>query len=147
NKDTKRARTILIEHPKIPSWDLVDPKKPTEETDALYRFEVALNSGEAGKLEVVQEHTELQSFAVTGYDLATLASYTKAGKASAKVLEAVQKAADMQGAINDTQRRLGLLDQEKTTIDQDQGRIRQNMNNMARDSELYRRYMTKLNDQ
>jgi hypothetical protein len=147
NKDQKRPRTILVEHPKIPTWDLVEPKKATEETDSLYRFEVSLAPGESGKADVVQEHTELQSVAVVSYDLPTLAAYVQQGKASKAVLDAVRKAADMQGAINDTEHRIQLLDQERTSIDQDQTRIRQNMAPMPKDSELYRRYMTKLNDQ
>ncbi|MEX2217563.1 MAG: hypothetical protein WD749_02290 [Phycisphaerales bacterium] len=147
NKDAKRPRTVLVEHPKVQNWDLVEPKKAADETDSLYRFEVALAPSEAGKVDVVQEHTALHSLAVVGFDLPTLLGYVKQGKASQKVLEAVQKAADMQAAINQTERRIGLLDQERQTIDQDQSRIRQNMANIARDTELYRRYMTKLNEQ
>jgi peptidoglycan hydrolase CwlO-like protein len=95
----------------------------------------------------VQEHTDLQTFALTSYDLKTLVAYAREGKASKAVVEAIQKAAAMQAAITETQRRIGLLDQERQSIEQDQARIRQNMNSIARDTELYRRYTTKFNDQ
>jgi hypothetical protein len=147
NKDAKRPRTILVEHPKIPTWDLVAPKKAAEETDSLYRFQVDLAPGDSGAIDVVQEHTDLQSVAVTGYDFPTLAAYVQQGKASKAVLDAVKQASDMQAAINETERRVQLLDQERGSIDQDQTRIRQNMANIAKDSELYRRYMTKLNEE
>jgi len=147
NKDEKRPRTIIVEQPKVKGWDLVEPKKATEETEALYRFEIELAAKESGKIEVVQEHTEMQYFGVTQYDLATLMTYVKGGVVSQKVVDAVKKAADMQAAINDTQRRIQELDAEKTGIDQDQNRLRQNMGSVARDTELYRRYTTKLNDQ
>jgi hypothetical protein len=147
NKDEKRTRTIIVEQPKSQGWDLVEPKKPTEETDGLYRFEVELAAKESGKIDVVQERTDRQYFGVTQYDMATLVAYVKDGKVSQKVVDAVQKAAAMQAAINDTQNRISQLDQEKQSIDQDQNRIRQNMNSVARDTDLYRRYAGKLNDQ
>lgn len=147
NKDEKRTRTIIVEQPKAQGWDLVEPKKPTEETDGLYRFEVELAAKESGKIDVVQERTDRQYFGVTQYDMATLVAYVKDGKVSQKVVEAIQKAAAMQAAINDTQNRINQLDQEKQSIDQDQNRIRQNMGSVARDTDLYRRYAGKLNDQ
>jgi hypothetical protein len=147
NKDEKRARTVIVEQPKNQGWDLVEPKKPTEETDGLYRFEVELAAKESGKVDVVQERTDRQFFGVTQFDVGTLLGYLKDGKVSQKVVDAVQKAAAMQAAINDTQNRINQLDQEKQAIDQDQNRIRQNMNSVARDTDLYRRYAGKLNDQ
>lgn len=147
NKDEKRNRTVIVEQPKFPGWDLVEPKKATEETESLYRFEIELAAKESGKIEVVQERTERQYFGVTQYDIPTLVSYVKDGKVSQKVIDAVQKAAAMQAAINDTQNRINQLDQERQAIDQDQNRIRQNMGSVSRDTELYKRYATKLNDQ
>jgi hypothetical protein len=147
NKDAKRARTIVVEQPKIGRWDLVEPKKPAEETQALYRFEVSLKPSESGKIDVAQEHTDLSRFEVTNYDLGTLINYSTNGKASKAVVEAVKKAADMQAAIAATQQRMGLLDQEKQGIDQDQGRIRQNMSAISHDTDIYRRYLTKFNEQ
>jgi hypothetical protein len=147
NKDAKRARTILVEQQKMPGWTLVEPKKPADETQNLYRFEASLAPADAGKIDVVQERTDYQSFAVTGYDLNTLLAYAKSGKVSQEVVDAVRKAADMQAAINATQQRLQLLDQERSSIGEDQARIRQNMVSVAKDTELYRRYTGKLNEQ
>jgi hypothetical protein len=147
NKDEKRNRTIIVEQRKMEGWDLVTPKKAMEETEGLYRFEVELDAKESGKIDVVQERTDQQYFAVTGYDVGTLIAFSKDGKASAKVVEAVQKAAAMQAALNDTKRRIDQLDSERSGIDQDQNRIRQNMGTVARDTELYKRYATKLNEQ
>ncbi len=147
NKDEKRPRMLIVEQPKVQGWDLVEPKKATEETEKLYRFEISLAAKESGKIDIVQERTDLQSVGLTQYDMATLLLYAKDGKASQKVVDAVKKAADMQGAINATQTRISQLDQEKGAIDADQNRIRQNMASGARDTELYRRYTGKLNDQ
>jgi hypothetical protein len=147
NKDAQRTRTVLVEHPKTDGWNLVAPQRPSEETDTLYRFELALDPSAKGALDVVQEHTDTQSIGVTQYDFNTLLAYARDGKVSQAVVDAVKKAADMQAAINNTQQRIALLDQERQTIDQDQARIRQNMSSVSRDTDLYRRYMTKLNEQ
>ena len=147
NKDAKRPRQVLVEQAKMGGWDLTEPKKAAEETQDLFRFEVSLKPSESGKIDVVQERTDLQRFEVTNYDLGTLIGYAKDGKASKAVVDAVKKAADMQAAIAATQQRIQLLDQERQSIDQDQSRIRQNMNAISRDTDVYRRYLTKFNDQ
>jgi hypothetical protein len=147
NKDQKRPRLILVEHPKNGGWDLVEPKKPAEETQQLYRFELPLEAAASGSLNVVQERTDTERIAVTSYDLGTLLAFQQQGKVSKAVVDAVKKAADMQAAINDTQRRIQVLEQERSAIHEDQTRIRQNMEPIAKDSDLYRRYMTKFNEQ
>jgi hypothetical protein len=147
NKDAKRGRTVLIEHPRVDGWTLVEPAKPADETPTLYRFEAAVDPGKAASVAVVQERVERQSIAVASYDLPTLLAYTREGKVSQKVVDAVREAARLQAAVGDTQQAVARLDQERQGIEQDQARIRQNMQSIARDTELYRRYTTKLNEQ
>ena len=147
NKDAKRGRTILIEHPKVQGWTLVEPAKPSEETSDLYRFELEAKPSETKAVAVKQERVERQSLQVVGYDLKALLGYSKDGKASAKVVEAVQHAAELQTKINEIERRIGELDRESTAINTDQSRIRQNMQTVERTTDLYKRYMTKLGEQ
>ncbi len=147
NKDAKRGRTVLVEHPKSPGWTLIEPAKPLEETQELYRFEVLLEPGKSGSLAVVQEWVEQRRLDVTSYDLPTLVSYVQSGKVSQAVVDAVRKAAAMQAAVNEAQRRIAQLDQERQSIGEDQARIRQNMTSIDRNTDLYRRYTTKLNEQ
>lgn len=147
SEDARRGRTILVEHPKPAGWDLVEPKKPRGETDTLRRFEVGLDPGKGAKLQVVEERTDWTSFAVTSMDLPTLLAYAKNGKASQKVVDAVRKAADMQAQINSLKQQIEALDAERAGISADQTRIRGNMNTIDRQSDLWGRYMKKLNDQ
>src|SRR5690606_20077399 len=126
-----RDRTILVEHPKQNGWDLVEPEEPYEQTDDLYRFEVAVDAGRDAALTVRQERTHVQTVAVASFDLPTLLAYSRQGKASPEVVEAVRTAAAMQAAINDLERRIGRLDEERKAIDADQSRIRQNMSTVS----------------
>lgn len=147
NKDAKRARTVLVEHPKSEGWKLTEPSKAAEETQALYRFDVPLEPGKGGDVKVVQEWVQRQTLAVTSFDWATLLAYSKDGRASQAVLDAVKKASELQGAISATERKLQQLDRERAEIDADQNRLRQNMQSIDSQSELYARYLKKLSDQ
>lgn len=147
NKDAKRGRTVLVEHPKTAGWDLVEPAKPLEQTGDLYRFEVALKAAEAGKFVVRQERVERQGLQVVGYDIGTLVSYVKDGRASQKVVDAVREAGRLQAVAHEIQRRITAMEQEQQSIAQDQNRIRENMRTIDRNTDLYKRYATKLNEQ
>lgn len=147
NKDQKRPRTVLVEHPKMPGWDLAEPSKPADETGALYRFELAIDAGKSSSMAVALERIERQSMAVTGYSVDALLAYSRQGKVSQKVVDAVREAGRLQAALNDAERRVRELDEERQAIEQDQSRIRQNMATIGRETELYRRYTTKLGEQ
>jgi hypothetical protein len=147
NDDEKRARTIIVEHARLPGWKLVAPEKPAEETQTLYRFEVPVEASKKGTLSVVQEQVQAQQVGITSYDLATILRFHKDGKLSDKVLEAVREVARRQGLINDAERAIQELDRQVQSINTDQNRIRENMARIDKTSQLYGRYMTKLTEQ
>lgn len=147
NRDTKRERAVIVEHARTPGQELQEPSKPVETTDALYRFEVPVPADTSGELKVVEAQTMYESMGVTSMSLETLLEYGKTGKASPAVVEAVKKAAAMQGEINVTQGQLSELDQELKAIAADQSRVRENMSRIDRNSDLYTRYMKKLEEQ
>jgi hypothetical protein len=147
NKDRARPRTVLVEHAKSSGWSLVEPKKPDQETDTLYRFELPLEAGKGASLSVVQEWLQSQSLQLLQFDLPTLMGYAKSGKVSQAVIDAFKQAAAIQANINASEQRLARLDQEHQAIDADQTRIRQNMTSVDRQAEYYARLLKKLNDQ
>lgn len=147
NHDSTRARTILIEHPKMPGWDLIEPSNATESADSLYRFELPLESAKDGSMKVTLERTEFTSLAVADFDLPTLLVYAREGKASPAVTEAVKKAAELQAKVNEAKREMSKLASERDEITRDQSRIRENMSRIDTASDLHARYMKKLNEQ
>lgn len=147
NKDAARGRTMLVETAKIEGWQLVEPKKAAEETQSLYRFELTLKPSEKATFVVAQENTFLSRIAVAEYDMPTLLAYASDKKASQAVIEAAKKAAALLATMNATAARIAVLGQERQAIDTDQNRIRQNMASIGRDTEVYRRYLTKFNEQ
>jgi hypothetical protein len=147
NKDAKRARALIIEHPRLAGWTLIRPEKALEETQSLYRFELPVAPGKKETLSVVQERVESQKIGITSFDLPTLTTYFKDGKVSSKVLDTMKEVGKRQSQINDSQRQIADLDKQTAEISADQARIRQNMAGIDKSSQLYTRYMAKLTDQ
>lgn len=147
NYDSARGRAILIEHPKTPGWDLVQPAKAAEGADNLYRFELPIEKAKDAALDVKEENVMFHTFAVTSMDVGTLLAYAREGKASSAVVDAVKKAAELQSAVNALNAAVKRLEAERDEIARDQSRIRENMARIDRNSELFGRYATKLNDQ
>ncbi len=147
NKDTERGRTLLVESQKLEGWQLTAPEKAAQETANLYRFELTLKPGETATLVVTQERTYQQRTGVVGYHMPTLIAFAADGRASPAVVEAVKKAGAMQASINQTNARISRLQAERAAINEDQNRVRQNMDSIDHDTDIYRRYLAKFSEQ
>ncbi|MCC6284809.1 MAG: hypothetical protein IT439_05830 [Phycisphaerales bacterium] len=147
NKDKKRPRTVIVEHPRLDGWTLVNPKEPKEKTDSLYRFQVDVVADKAAELSVQQEQVSTQRAFVLDTDMNTLMGFQAKGKLSKAAIEAVNRAFELQRQVRQTEQRIAELEAEVRDITADQGRIRSNMGSVDRNSDLYRRYVTKLGEQ
>ncbi len=147
NKDAVRGRTLLVESPKWEGWQLTAPEKPAQETSSLYRFEIDMKPSETATLVVAQERTNSQRTSIVGYDMPLLLSFSRDGKASAAVVEAVKKAANLQSMLIGTADRIARLRYERDSINEDQNRVRQNMNAIDHDTDIYRRYLARFSEQ
>ncbi len=147
NSDEKRDRTIIIEQTKQNGWDLVKPSEPKSQTQTAYRFEVEVEAGGAAGLEVVFERIDRQTIAVTSYNLKTLLAYASQGKASDAVVKAVREAGRLQALVQETAGKITATEKERSEITSDQKRVRENMARIDRNTELYARYIRKLDTQ
>lgn len=153
SKDTGRERTLVVEHPRLGGWDLVEGKlKPSEKTETLYRFEMTLGPAENGKpspapLTVAQERTDRQFVGLVDFDLNTLMTYSRQGKVSQAVIDAFKEAAARKRTADEARRNVQNLETERAEIDKDQSRLRENMKTLDRQSQIYSRYLQKLDAQ
>ena len=145
-KDGK-DRKLMVEHRYLPGWDLVSPKPADERTDTLYRFTLPVKASEGGKLTVVEEQVQSEVTGVVDIDTPTLVMYMKTGKISPAVREALQHVVELQGKLLDLRTQRQQKEQEIQNISNEQARIRQNMGQLDRTSDLYRRYVTMLDAQ
>lgn len=147
NKDKTAPRLLIIEHPRLGGWTLVNPEKPAEQTESLLRFELPLEAGKSAALDVSQEITRSEFRAVLDFDARQLAQLVQSGKASPAVQQAFARAAELRAQVAEAERRVAQIEKDRNDITSDQGRIRQNMQAVDRTSQLYNRYVAQLSAQ
>ncbi len=142
-----RNRTVLIEHPFQPEWTLVAPKEPAERARTVYRFAVPVSAGKSAKLSVVEERTVEQSVAVTSMQTGTIDFYVKSQVVSKSVRDALSRLLALKQKLADTMGQKDRVETRVREIGADQDRIRANMDRLAQNSELYKKYVKTLTDQ
>ncbi len=56
-------RLVILEHPIRTDWTLVEPKKASEKTRSMYRFEVKVPAGKVATFDVVEEQARVDNLA------------------------------------------------------------------------------------
>ncbi|MCD6121649.1 MAG: hypothetical protein J7K04_07420 [Spirochaetales bacterium] len=147
----KRGKHILIEHPVISGWKLVEPKKAYEKSRIYYRFLVdAGGEGEKSsvrKLKVIEEKYLSRSVMLSNLNSGTVEFYLSAKDISDGIKEALKKISKMTAEIAELNSEIKSLQREYSRIQRDQERIRKNMSRLSKTSKLYKRYMNTLNSQ
>lgn len=146
NSDTK-AKTVLVELPVDSSWKLVSPKEPSEKTRDVYRFAVKAEPGKPATLKVEEEQIVSQSLALSNLDDNTVLFYINQKEISPAVKAALQEVVKRKQALEKIVRERTQLEQQITVIGQEQDRIRQNMGQLERNTDLYKRYVQKFGEQ
>ncbi len=162
-------RQLLIEHPRNPGRELVEPKSKAgnkkgnqkkvdadenagtsggvEKTDALYRFPLTVPAGETKTLEVVETQPHSQTIQLARHNADQLAGFATNGQFPKEVRNALSKAVAMQRELEQVQRDINQINNANQSITREQERLRNNMGRLDRNSALYKRYVTKLDAQ
>ena len=143
----KNPTKVLLEHPLESGWKLVKPEQPDETTRDRYRFAVVAEPGKPVTLEVVEEMPVEESYALANLDDNAIVFYSRAKATSPAVREAlaevIRRKQEIEQIVRDRQTR----EQEIATIDQEQTRIRGNMQALDRTSDLFAQYVRKFAEQ
>ena len=146
NRDQK-SKVVLIEHPLRSDWRLVEPGEPAERTRDAYRFKISIDAGSGAQLRVREEKQTQQTVRLIDSGSETIGYYLQAKQVNPKVKEALQKVVTLRDRLDQTAASRGRLDQRIKDITQEQTRLRENMARLAQNSELYNRYVSKLDQQ
>ncbi len=145
---SERAKTVLIQQPIDPNFTLTQPfEAKVEKTATEYRFPVAVPANKSVEYKVVSEHTISQTIALLDMNFDLLVSYARNTKASPKLQASLQDLVAKRRAITDLQTKRAVFETELKTIEAEQNRIRQNMAQLDRTSDLYKQYVAKLTAQ
>jgi hypothetical protein len=142
-----RARDLLIEHPLDANWELVEPAKPEEKTRSAYRFLLPVPVGAAKELLVAEERQYGQSVALTNLNADMIAYYVSSRVVNQKAKEALQQIGERKAELAKTVAARQEEERKVQRIREEQSRIRQNMDRLSSDSDLYKRYVAQLNTQ
>ena len=143
----KKATKVLIEHPIQQPWAIVEPKEPAEKTRSDYRFAVNAEPGKPVTLDIKEEYTQSEQVAITNIDDGTIAYFLNQPVTSEEVKKAIREVIVRKAAIQQVVQRRTEMERQIAVIDLEQKRIRDNMAQLDKAAELYRRYVTKLTEQ
>jgi hypothetical protein len=146
NRDAK-AKTVLIEQPYRADWKLAEPKEPTERTRDMYRFSVSVDPGKSTTLRVKEMLPIQESILLMESGIDQIVHYQQAKEVSPKVKEALQRVVQLRSKLDDTRTQRMRLDQRTAEITAEHARIRENMQRLPQNSDLYTRYVKKLDQQ
>jgi len=141
------AKKVLIEYPHDANWALLEPKEPAETTRDMYRFAVQAEPGKPAELTVREEMVASQQVAVVGLDDNMIQFFVSSTTVSEAVKKALAEVVRRRQAMSALQVEQQQVQQQIVAIAQEQERIRQNMAQLEKNTELYARYVKKFGEQ
>lgn len=143
----EKAKSMLVEHPQREGWKLVDPDQASETTRDRYRFAVEVEPGQTKELTVDERREIKQTINLVNFNDTRYSFYLSAQQVDPEVKAALEeyqrRRAEITKLAQQRQQHQGRL----ALIENEQARIRKNMQQLPRDSELYKRYIKKFTEQ
>lgn len=147
--DNKSAtdKMLVVEHPILGGFKLVDTPKPYETTPALYRFKGVAAANKVTTLTIKEEMVQSESVVLLPADISYLLALNEGGELPAAVRNALTRAIELKQSIVDVERQIAERTRSIGEITNEQNRIRENMKTVAQSTQYYDRLLTKLNEQ
>ncbi len=142
-----QPKTVLIEHPLHSGWKLVQPKQAAETTRDRHRFAIEALPGEPTQLKIDEAKTTKVAMQLRQFNTGQYHFYLSADEVSEEVKAALQEIQQRGATIADLNQQHHRRQNELLVIDQEQTRIRKNMQQLPRGSELQKRYIKKFTEQ
>lgn len=145
-------RTIVIEHPRMPGWELVKPEGvegEPEVTPTHYRLRLRIEAGKTAVLKVTLRREDEESLTLADMGPEDLrARVAAAGKDLPEDLRmALDKVATLGAAVYDIDIQLQNIASERQAITDDQARMRENIRAVGTTSAVGKRYLDKMQAQ
>lgn len=141
------SRSLLIEHPFRNGFELVLPKKPTERSRDYYRFEVKAEPNQPLDFVVEERLPHFTQVALSNNNDESVRILIRSHASSPAVKEALQRALELKAKFDAALQDIAREDRALKVIEQDQVRMRANMERVPQTSEAYKRYLKKFDDQ
>lgn len=149
NHDTE-PRTVVVEHPNRPGWEITSQALPEETAPGVYRFRVVVGAQQTATLTVIESRpiaTRVELTDVTDDHIAMLVQQGVSREALEAALRPImEKKAEIATVIGEIEARRS----EAAEIDRDQRRLRENIGALGESPEeraLIGRYVRQLDQQ
>jgi len=144
------ARQIIIEHPVRRGWKLTNGAKPEESSASYYRFRVQADPNTTTELKVDEVQPIQSTIALSNLSDEYIKILVSGTTLKPETIQALQKIVQQKNEIAGLDRQIKDRQTQISNIDQDQGRLRENMKALkgsAEEKALLQRYTRELNDQ
>jgi hypothetical protein len=142
------GRNMLFEHAGAAGWTVLRPDPKTVEiSENRFRVPATIPAGTQTKVELVMERPVEESITLVSAASEAIAAFARNTELDKPTRDAFARIVTLQNDVARHQQRLGQLDNERKTIVSDQERLRGNLGSVPRDSDIYKRYLAKLEEQ
>jgi hypothetical protein len=145
------ARTLVIEHPARPEWQLAKTgKEPDEKAPGVYRFRVEVPSKATTSFPVEEVRTLAASYQLSNLTEEQISVFTKQGTITPEMKQALSKITAQKTVVARLEEEMENRQKDIDRIVEDQGRLRENMKALrgsAEEKTLLLRYTRQLDDQ
>ncbi|HKA08038.1 MAG TPA: DUF4139 domain-containing protein [Gemmataceae bacterium] len=140
-------RTFLLEHAVRPNWSVWAEKRPPDASTRHWQYTVKAAAGGLAHQPVSEERVVPKKESVSDISEDRMKVIVASPAVRAPVKEALTKAVGMRNALEQTVALLKELRAQVKEISEEQSRLRTNMEKLPQTSELYKRYLGKLDQQ
>ena len=143
-------RTVIVEQPRRPGWQLDSDPKPAETTPSVYRFPVATAARETVRLHIGERHTINQFYRLTDSTEQQLTLLLHNASASPALLAQLEPVFAAKRALASIDTQISTRQTQINSIVEDQKRLRDNLAALKGGPDertLAKRYTDELNTQ
>ena len=138
-----KETTVPIEYAIDPQWSLIGPNQAVERGHGFYRFDLKFEAGKSSVLEVVERRVAALEFPVARLTDEQITVYARDKVVDPDVKAALAELIKRRQALAELAAQKTQLDAQVKEVSDEQARIRQNMMQLDRNSDLYNRYVKK----
>lgn len=138
-------RTVVIEHPRRDGWTFASTAKDSE-TPGAYRLKVKVPAGGSAEVVATLERVQVDAYTLADADEATLANWATTAT-DTKLAAKLSQLSKTRAEVATVEREIEEIGQNEERIRSEQDRIRSNLAAVPKDSELARRYLSRMTAQ
>lgn len=143
-------RTVAVEHAPAAGWKLIEPAKPAEQTRNYYRFDVPVKAGAMGVLEVKEESTGTEVVSLTPsavFSREAITQFIAQKDVKQPVRDVLKRLLELREKVESAQKGIAEEQEALKEIADDQDRIRKNIERAPKESDAFKRYLKKFDEQ